>query len=91
MKKNHDFSKAVKNPYAERLKRQLTLQLDPDTIDYFQDMAKDLAIPYQTLINMYLRECADSGKRLRLHWTPAKNSTRLMLRARRVHQKTKHN
>jgi hypothetical protein len=41
-----------------------------DTIIYFQDMAKDLAIPYQTLINMYLRECADSGKRLRLQWKP---------------------
>lgn len=70
MKKNYDFSKAVKNPYAKRLKRQLTLQLDAETITYFQDMAKDLAIPYQTLINMYLRECADSGKRLRLHWKP---------------------
>ena len=70
MKKNYDFSKAVKNPYAKRLKRQLTLQLDADTFAYFQDMAKELAIPYQTLMNMYLRECADSGKRLRLHWKP---------------------
>lgn len=70
MKKNYDFSKAIKNPYAKRLKRQLTLQLDADTITYFQDMAQDLDIPYQTLINMYLRECADSGKRLRLHWKP---------------------
>lgn len=70
MKKNYDFSKAVKNPYAKRLKRQLTLQLDEDIIAYFQEMAKDLAVPYQTLINMYLRECADSGKRLRLHWKP---------------------
>jgi uncharacterized protein (DUF4415 family) len=71
MKKNYDFSKAVKNPYAKRLKRQLTLQLDEDTITYFQDMAKDLAIPYQTLMNMYLRECADSRKRLRLRWKPS--------------------
>jgi len=70
MKKNYDFSKAVKNPYAKRLKRQLTLQLDADTFAYFQDMAKELAIPYQTLMNMYLRECADSRKRLRLHWKP---------------------
>ncbi|HAF12310.1 MAG TPA: antitoxin [Blastocatellia bacterium] len=70
MKKNYDFSKAVKNPYAKRLKRQLTIKLDEETIGYFQNMAEDLAIPYQTLMNMYLRECADSGKRLRLHWKP---------------------
>jgi len=55
---------AAKNPYAKSLKQQLTLQLDADSIAYFQDMAKDLAIPYQTVINMSLRECADSGKRL---------------------------
>jgi uncharacterized protein (DUF4415 family) len=71
MKKNYDFSKAEKNPYAKRLKRQLTLKLDEETIRYFQDMAQDLSIPYQTLMNMYLRDCADSGKRLRLHWKPA--------------------
>jgi uncharacterized protein (DUF4415 family) len=70
MKKNYDFSKAEKNPYAKRLKRQLTLKLDEETIRYFQDMAQDLSIPYQTLMNMYLRDCADSGKRLRLHWKP---------------------
>jgi predicted DNA binding CopG/RHH family protein len=68
MKKNYDFSKAAKNPYAKRLKRELTINLDEETISYFQNMAEDLAIPHQTLINMYLRECADSGKRLRLHW-----------------------
>ena len=70
MKKSYDFSKAVKNPYAKRLKRQLTIRLDEETIEYFQQMAKDLSIPYQTLINMYLRECALSGKRLRLHSKP---------------------
>jgi len=70
MKKNYDFSKAVKNPYAKRLKRQLTIRLDHDTIEYFQKMSEELSIPYQTLINMYLRECAVTGKRLRLHWKP---------------------
>ena len=68
MKKNYDFSKAVKNPYAKRLKRQLTIRLDHDTIEYFQKMAQELGIPYQTLMNMYLRECAVTGKRLRLQW-----------------------
>ena len=70
MKKNYDFSKAVKNPYAKRLKRQLTIRLDHETIEYFRKMANELEIPYQTLMNMYLRECATSGKRLRLHWKP---------------------
>ena len=70
MKKNYDFSKAVKNPYAKRLKRQLRIGVDHDTLSYFQKMAEELAIPYQTLMTMYLRECAESGKRLRLHWKP---------------------
>jgi uncharacterized protein (DUF4415 family) len=70
VKKNYDFSNAVKNPYAKRLKRQLTLKLDQETIDYFQELANDLSLPYQTLMNMYLRECAISKKRLRLHWKP---------------------
>ncbi len=68
MKKNYDFSKAVKNPYAKRLKRPLKINVDHDTITYFQTMAEQLGIPSQTLIAMYLRECAESGKRLRLHW-----------------------
>jgi uncharacterized protein (DUF4415 family) len=75
MKENYDFSKAVKNPYAKRLKRQLTIRLDQDTIDYFQEMGRDLSLPYQTLINMYLRECAASRKRLRLHWKPEARKT----------------
>ena len=75
MKENYDFSKAVKNPYAKRLKRQLTIRLDQDTIDYFQEMGRDLSLPYQTLINMYLRECAVSRKRLRLHWKPEARKT----------------
>jgi len=70
MKKDYDFSKGVKNPYAKRLKRQLTIRLDHDTIEYFRKMADELGIPYQTLMNMYLRECAVTGKRLRLHWKP---------------------
>jgi hypothetical protein len=70
MLKKYDFSKAIKNPYAKRLKRQIMLRLDNETIEYFQTMATDLSIPYHTLINMYLRECAASKKRLRLHWKP---------------------
>ena len=70
MKKTYDFSRAVKNPYAKRLKKQLTIRLDTETIDYFQALAKELAIPYQTLMNMYLRDCAATQKRP--HWASSR-------------------
>lgn len=63
MKKNYDFSSAQPNPYAKRLKKQLTIRMDPDTLQYFQNLAGEFAIPYQTLMNMYLRECAALGLR----------------------------
>lgn len=68
MRKHYDFSKAKRNPYARRLKRQVTIRLDHVTIAYFQHLAEDTGIPYQTLINLYLRECAATGKRLSLAW-----------------------
>ena len=73
MKKSYDFSKAIRNPYAKRLKRQLTIRLDSETIAYFQALSHDMAIPYQTLINLYLRDCATTQKRLEFHWTPSRN------------------
>ncbi len=69
MKKSYDFSKATRNPYASRLKKQLTIRLDAATIRYFQELAAEVGVPYQTLINMYLRECAVS--RRRPAWIPA--------------------
>lgn len=66
MKKNYDFAKAVRNPYARRLKRQVTIRLDGETIDYFRGLSRQMALPYQTLINLYLRDCAETRKRL--HW-----------------------
>ena len=68
MKKDYDFSKARRNPYARRLKRQVTIRLDEATIRYFNDLAAETGIPYQTLINLYLRDCAASGKKLALNW-----------------------
>ena len=68
MKKNYDFSKARKNPYATRLKRQVTIRLDDQTIEYFKAISKECGIPYQTLINLYLRDCAATGKRLAMNW-----------------------
>ena len=68
MKKHYDFSKARRNPYAKRLKRQVTIRLDQATIAYFKGLADDTGIPYQTLINLYLRDCAANGKRLSMLW-----------------------
>jgi predicted DNA binding CopG/RHH family protein len=68
MKKHYDFSKAKRNPYAKRLKRQITIRLDAPTIDYFKGLAEDIGIPYQTLINLYLRDCATSGRKLSMRW-----------------------
>ena len=71
MRKEYDFSKAKRNPYASRLKRQITIRLDEPTIGYFKELAEETGIPYQTLINLYLRECAASRKKLSLKWRPA--------------------
>jgi predicted DNA binding CopG/RHH family protein len=68
MKKNYDFSNARRNPYASRLKRQVTIRLDDQTIAYFKKLSSECGIPYQTLINLYLRDCAASGKRLEMNW-----------------------
>ena len=68
MKDNYDFSNSIKNPYAKKLKKQITIRLDEDTIDYFKEMAEDKDIPYQSLINLYLRDCASTHKKLKLKW-----------------------
>ena len=68
MRKQYDFSKSRKNPYAGKLKKQITLRLDEDAIDYFKSISRDVGIPYQSLINLYLRECAASNKKLNLQW-----------------------
>ena len=71
MKKEYDFSKGTKNPYASRLKRRVTIRLDLGAIGYFKSLAVETGIPYQTLINLYLRECAATKKKLSLTWRPA--------------------
>ena len=70
MRKEYDFSKMKgrKNPYAKSLKKQVTLRLGVDVIEYFKQLAKETGIPYQNLVNLYLRECAVSHKRLRFSW-----------------------
>ena len=71
MRKEYDFSKAKKNPYASMLKKQVTIRLDEGTVDYFKNLAKTAGVPYQTLINLYLRDCAVSGRVLSMHWKEA--------------------
>lgn len=69
MREHYDFSDSVKNPYAKKLKKQVTIRLDEDTIDYFKDLADDKGIPYQSLINLYLRDCAQSHRDLKMQWS----------------------
>jgi len=68
MRKEYDFSKGRRNPYAARLKRQVTIRLDERTIEYFKALSEESGIPYQTLINLYLRDCAANQKRLSVNW-----------------------
>jgi predicted DNA binding CopG/RHH family protein len=68
MRKQYDFSAAKKNPYAAQLKKQITIRLDEESITYFKAISEDVGIPYQSLINLYLRECAASNRKLNLNW-----------------------
>jgi predicted DNA binding CopG/RHH family protein len=68
MRKEYDFSKSFKNPYAKHLKKQVTLRLGLDVIDYFKKLAEETGVPYQNLINLYLQDCVHSQKKLRLKW-----------------------
>jgi uncharacterized protein (DUF4415 family) len=68
MRKHYDFSKAKPNPYARLLKKQVTIRLDQSTIEHFKKLAAETGIRYQTLINLYLRDCAAKGKRLSNTW-----------------------
>ncbi len=68
MRKEYDFSDSVRNPYAKKLKKPISIRLDEDTIDYFKGMAEESGIPYQNLINLYLRDCVAQGKKLNLKW-----------------------
>ena len=72
MKKEYDLSamKSRRNPYAKRLKKQVTIRLGVDIIDYFKRIAEETGVPYQSLINLYLRDCVQSQRRLHTQWRP---------------------
>jgi len=64
MRKEYDFSKSKKNPYAKQLKQQITILLDKESVAYFKKLAGETGVAYQVLINLYLKECATQKKRL---------------------------
>ena len=68
MRKEYDFSKSTKYPYANKLKKQISIRLDEETIRYFKSLAEETGIPYQNLMNLYLRDCAVHHKKLKLNW-----------------------
>ena len=70
MKDHYDFRsmKGEKNPYIKELKQPITIRLDKATVAYFKTLAIDLGMPYQNLINLYLRDCALNQKKPALHW-----------------------
>jgi uncharacterized protein (DUF4415 family) len=72
MKKEYDFSnmKSRKNPYASKLKKPVTIRLSEDVIEYFKGMAEESGVPYQSLINLYLRDCANHNRKVDIQWQP---------------------
>ena len=70
MKDEYDFSKmkSRKNPYASKLKKPVTMRLGEDVISYFKDMAEESGVPYQSLINLYLRDCVATHSKIDMTW-----------------------
>jgi uncharacterized protein (DUF4415 family) len=70
MRKEYDFAKMKgrRNPYTRELKKQITIRVGVDILEYFKDLAEETGIPYQNLINLYLRDCVVSKKRPSLSW-----------------------
>ena len=70
MREHYDFSKmkGTKNPYIKSLKQPITIRLDRDSVEYFKSLTEETGIPYQTLINLYLRDCAVNKRKLEMRW-----------------------
>ena len=77
MKKEYDFSKSQKNPYLGRAKKPVTIRLDESTVTYFKRLAAKTGIPYQTLINLFLRDCAENRKEPAVSWITSEASEEL--------------
>jgi len=70
MRKEYDFEKmkGKRNPYAKHLKKQVTIRMGVDVIDYFKKQAEETGIPYQNLINLYLRDCVQAERKISIKW-----------------------
>ena len=68
MKDEYDFSNSVRNPYAKKLKKQITIRIENETIEYFKNLASETDIPYQKLINLFLRDCAEHKMKPEISW-----------------------
>ena len=68
MRESYDFSDSQSNPYIKDLKKPVTIRLGVDVVEYFKTMSKETGIPYQSLINLYLRDCAQHNRKLELNW-----------------------
>ncbi|MEO1145471.1 MAG: antitoxin [Cyanobacteria bacterium J06638_22] len=73
MREEYDFGTSVQNPYIKKLKTQITIQLEEETVDYFKKMSEETKIPYPTLINLYLQDCVRSQRRLSMEWNIPKS------------------
>ena len=65
----YTFSKSVKNPYTKRLKKQVNIHLEEEIVDYFKELSQETGIPYQSLSNLYLKDCVQSKRKLSVEWT----------------------
>ncbi len=68
MRKEYDFSNSIQNPYTQKVKKQISINIEVDTIDYFKTLAKKVGIPYQSLINSYLSDCAQKHIEPKVQW-----------------------
>ena len=68
MRKEYNFTKAKPNPYVKKLRRQISIRIDVDTIDFFKKQAEETGIAYQNLINLYLSDCAMNSKKINIAW-----------------------
>ena len=68
MREEYDFSNSIKNPYAKHLRKPVTIRLGTDVIEYFKEMSEEMGVPYQTLINLYLKDCVASQRKVAIQW-----------------------
>ena len=68
MRKKYNFSTSIKNPYLKKLKKQITIRIDDDTIKYFKKLSEEVGMPYQNLMNLYLNDCAEHNKKIKVNW-----------------------